>query len=167
MNVKILILVCVALLNVLIIGIAPKSFEGAGMNYELELTDRHKSIVESLKKGYPISMSDREYLREQSDFLINESMKYAQDNFQGVNRLRLTADSILLVSVVTLTPLVILSVFGLFVNLESLIYFSLTSMLVFLVSPIASGQLFLVITSNLLGFFGVISLFKMFKGRKS
>lgn len=165
MNVKKLILVCVALLNVLVVGIAPKSFEGAGMNYQLELTDRHKSIVESIKKGYPINMADSEYLREQSDFLAHESLRYAQDNFQGVNRLRLTADSILFVSVVTLTSLVILNVFGLLVSLESLVYFSLTSILIFLFSPIASGQLFLVIIGNMLAFFVFINLFKAFMKR--
>lgn len=155
-----------SLLNVLIIAFLPMTFTGEEVKSEYEFTQKYKSIADAVAKGEVVSLEDREYLKEQAWSSTLEARKSAKENLLGANKSRITLGSILQTSAISLISLIILSVLKLFESTASLVYFSLGSLLIMLISPVGSGQLFLIIITNMMIVFSVVHLIKYIKSSR-
>ena len=133
-----LIIIYAALINVMLVAAIPKYFSSSYTSTTVT-DERYLSIIESHAKGIPLTSSDLQYEREQSNTLRREGLQRNQEIFIG------SLKSTLLITMISMVTLILLSYLNYLANAASYVYFFLPSLLIFVFVPAVSGILFLTI----------------------
>ena len=151
MKKKYFIVFLVALINVTAVSVMPKYFLGNEIittEDSYKYTERYKSIQKAFIEGEFITLEDLEYRDSEFDKSLDYWDKTSYIDLIGKNKVNIQVRSIVEISIVSSLLLIFLVLLRLFDNVNSLLVFSITSMLILTLAPFGQMQVFLTIIAN-------------------